>query len=292
MVSVRGLPSMFRTTLFPAFVGLWMLGAVHAQSRDVVRCVLADGFDYPVGIPDAKGYYKYRGYTPNGHLGEDWNGVGGGDSDLGDPIYTVAHGVVVFSDDVRKGWGNCVIVRHAYRDESGKIRYVDSQYGHLLKRYVKLHDRVTRGQQIGEMGSNRGMYAAHLHFEMRKELRLGMNRSAWPRDNSCYYHPTNFIKAHRKLRSSSKLYPIPVNTFHGQGKLGTDPRLKDLEVKIAEGASDPIEERKPKEKNSVLKNILSKLRSEKKKERSEKDEAKRDEQALREMRRRLEEAKG
>jgi murein DD-endopeptidase MepM/ murein hydrolase activator NlpD len=232
-------------------------------ARDVIRHVLADGFDYPVGIPDAKGYYKYRGYTPNGHLGEDWNGVGGGDTDLGDPIYSVAHGVVVFSDDVRKGWGNCVIVRHAYRDESGKIRYVDSQYGHLLKRYVKLYDRVKRGQQIGEMGSNRGMYVAHLHFEMRKELRLGMNRSAWPRDNSCYYHPTNFIKAHRKLRTSSKVYPIAVNTFYGQGELGRDPRLKNLEVTIAKEGLDPIEERKPKEKNSVLKNILSKLRSEK-----------------------------
>lgn len=259
--------------IIACFVCLWaMLSPLSA--RDVIRQVLADGFDYPVGIPDAKGYYKYRGYTSNGHLGEDWNGVGGGDTDLGDPIYSVAHGVVVYSDDVRKGWGNCIIVRHAYRDESGKVRYVDSQYGHLLKRYVKLHDRVKRGQQIGEMGSNRGMYAAHLHFEMRKELRLGMNRSAWPRDNSCYYHPTNFIKAHRKLRSSSKVYPIEVNTFHGQGKLGNDPRLKNLEVKIAKEGLDPIEEKKPKEKNSVLKNILSKLRSEKdtKEEKAKKEE--------------------
>ncbi|MGY8687330.1 MAG: M23 family metallopeptidase, partial [Verrucomicrobiales bacterium] len=177
----------------------------------------------------------------------------------------------VFSDDVRKGWGNCVIVRHAFRDAEGKIQYVDSQYGHLLKRHVKLHDRVRRGQQIGEMGSNRGMYAAHLHFEMRKELRLGMNRSAWPRDNSCYYHPTNFIKAHRTLRSTSKLYPIQVNTFHGQGQLGADPRLKDLEVTIAANGLDPIEEKKPKEKNSTLKGILSKLRGKKDKDLEEED---------------------
>lgn len=259
-------------------IAVFSLGSPQLMARDVIRHVLADGFDFPVGKPDARGYYKYRGYTAKGHLGEDWNGVGGGDTDLGDPIYSVAHGVVVFSDDVRKGWGNCIIVRHAYRDDSGKIRYVDSQYGHLLKRYVKLHDRVRRGQQIGSMGSNRGMYAAHLHFEMRKELRLGMNRSSWPRDNSCYYHPTNFISAHRKLRTSSKLYPVLVNTFAGQDRLGTDPRLKDLEVEIAGTGLAAIKKKDSKEKNSVLKNILSKLRHEKDEE---------SEEALEEMRRRL-----
>ena len=149
------MPRLFVTCLVLACV--W-LGAFPTFARDAIRQVLADGFDMPVGKPDGKGYYVFRGYVPNGHLGEDWNGVGGGDTDLGDPIYSIGHGVVVFSDDVRKGWGNCVIIRHAYRDETGKIRYVDSQYGHLLKRYVKLHDRVKRGQEIGTMGSNRGMY--------------------------------------------------------------------------------------------------------------------------------------
>ena len=158
---------------------------------------------------------------------------------------------------------------------------MDSQYGHLLKRHVKLHDRVRKGQQLGSMGSNRGMYAAHLHFEMRKELRLGMARMSWPQDNTCYYHPTNFINAHRKLRSSSRLYPIQVNTFAGQGRLGTDPRLKNLQVQVTEKGLDPIEEKGSKEKNSILRNILSKLKREKK----ETDE---DEEALEKMRERLE----
>jgi|MDTC01.1.fsa_nt_gb hypothetical protein len=260
-------------------IALW-LGAPQVVARDAIRQVLADGFDMPVGKPNAKGYYVFRGYIPNGHLGEDWNGVGGGDTDMGDPIYSVAHGVVVFSDDVRKGWGNCIIVRHAYRDENGKIKYVDSQYGHLLKRYVKLHDRVKRGQQIGTMGSNRGIYAAHLHFEMRKELRLGMNRSAWPKDNSCYYHPRNFIKARRRLRSSNKMYPIPVNTFYGQGELGTDPRLKNLQIPLTNNYLKPLEKKKPKEKNSILRNILSDLRSKKTK----------DSEALNRMREKLKES--
>lgn len=234
--------------------------------KDVVRYILADGFDFPVGKPDGKGYYKARGYTPNGHLGEDWNGVGGGDSDMGDPIYSIAHGVVVFSDDVRLGWGNCIIIRHAYRADDGEIRYVDSQYGHLLARHVKLYDRVKRGQQIGTMGSNRGMYPAHLHFEMRKELQLGMARSSWPRDNRCYYSPTQFIQERRTLRSSSRLYPIPVNTFSGQAGLTPDPRLKTLEVPESKGDLQPIDEKKSEESNSILKRILSELKSNRKEE--------------------------
>lgn len=56
---------------------------------------LSDGFDLPVGPPDAVGYYDAQPIGGDrGHLGSDWNGNGGGDSDLGDPIYAAAGGVV------------------------------------------------------------------------------------------------------------------------------------------------------------------------------------------------------
>src|SRR5205085_6221457 len=42
---------------------------------------IADGFDFPVGKPDAQGYYKARGFRSHGHLGEDWDGIRGGDTD-------------------------------------------------------------------------------------------------------------------------------------------------------------------------------------------------------------------
>lgn len=29
------------------------------------------GFDFPVGKPDTEGFYKSRGYWPNGHLSEE-----------------------------------------------------------------------------------------------------------------------------------------------------------------------------------------------------------------------------
>ncbi|MFZ3377588.1 MAG: hypothetical protein WA183_18730 [Chthoniobacterales bacterium] len=66
-------------------------------SGDAAFIKLANGFDFPVGKPEAQGYYKARGFRSGGHLGEDWDGVGGGDTDLGDPIYSIGDGVVVFA---------------------------------------------------------------------------------------------------------------------------------------------------------------------------------------------------
>src|SRR5213596_4270105 len=62
--------------------------AIPAQSislrTETAFTKLADGFDFPLGIPDAQGYYKARGFRSNGHIGEDWDGIRGGDTDLGD----------------------------------------------------------------------------------------------------------------------------------------------------------------------------------------------------------------
>ena len=41
---------------------------------------VAAGFDFPVGPPDAQGYYDAQSFGRNRHLGEDWNGNGGGNS--------------------------------------------------------------------------------------------------------------------------------------------------------------------------------------------------------------------
>lgn len=191
-------------------------------AADTMRCALADGFDYPVGKPEGTGYYKSRGFTPNGHLGEDWNGRGGGDSDLGDPIYAIGTGAVVISENVGVGWGNVVIVRHAFRDLTGKIEMVDSLYGHLLERLVRVGQTVERGQLVGKMGSNNGMYPAHLHLEVRKNLHIGMNRSQFARDNSNYYSPTQFISARRRLASSLQKVEIPMHLFAPYGKTLAD----------------------------------------------------------------------
>jgi murein DD-endopeptidase MepM/ murein hydrolase activator NlpD len=186
---------------------------------------VADGFDMPVGKPDGRGYYRARGFTAHGHLGEDWDGVGGGDTDLGDPIYCIGDGVVVFARDCHQGWGNVVIVRHAYRDGLG-TRYVDSLYGHLERILVKRGQGVRRGQQIATMGTAHGLYDAHLHLEIRKNLEIGMSRDKFAQDSSNYYDPSQFITSHRHLQSSGASCRVAMNTFTYDARIPWD-KLKN-----------------------------------------------------------------
>ncbi len=187
-----------------------------ALGGQTIRVPLANGFDFPVGKPEGEGYYVFRGYYPGGHLGEDWNGAGGGDTDLGDPVYAAGGGVVVFSEDYLRGWGNVVIVRHAYLDESGRVALLDSLYGHLDSRTVRKYQLVQRGQQLGTIGTAHGRYAAHLHFEMRKNIAIGMARSAFDQGYSNYFSPRQFIGTRRTLRAGANVV-VPVDTYSVPG---------------------------------------------------------------------------
>ncbi|HME89212.1 MAG TPA: M23 family metallopeptidase [Chthoniobacterales bacterium] len=182
---------------------------------------LADGFDLPVGKPDGKGYYNARGFTPNGHLGDDWNGLGGGDTDLGDPIYSIGNGVVVFARDCHQGWGNVVILRHAYR-EGGRVHMIDSLYGHLDKILVHGGQAVARGQQVGTMGTAHGLYDSHLHLEIRKNIAIGMSRDKFAKDRSNYCEPEEFIVSHRHLETSGASYRVAMNTFTYDARIQWD----------------------------------------------------------------------
>lgn len=186
---------------------------------------LADGFDMPVGKPDAKGYYKARGFRSHGHLGEDWDGIGGGDTDLGDPVYVIGDGVVVFARDCHQGWGNVVIVRHAYRDGLG-THYIDSLYGHLDRILVKRGQGVRRGQQIATIGNAHGLYEAHLHLEVRKNIEIGMSRDKFAQDSSNYYEPSQFITSHRHIQSSGASCRVAMNTFTYDAQIPWD-KLKN-----------------------------------------------------------------
>ncbi len=187
-------------------------GWAMAQSQQTARTRLADGFDMPVGKPDAEGYYMSRGFRARFHMGEDWNGLKGGDSDLGAPVYCTAHGLVVLARDARMGWGNLVIVRHAFLEE-GRLKIVDSVYAHLDRITVREGQQVVRGQQVGTIGTNHGMYTAHLHFEIRKNLAIGANQRQFQKDLSNYHTPRNFIEPRRKLRGAGRSALVPINTF-------------------------------------------------------------------------------
>lgn len=208
----------------PHLLCTWLLAVCIlfplSASGETVKINLADGFDFPVGKPNADGYYKARGLrlrSPQ-HFGEDWNGRAGGDSDLGDPVYAIADGVVTFAHNVRSGWGNVVLTRHAYRDPaSGEVKFCDTLNGHLNQIMVKVGQEVKRGQQIGTIGSNFGMYPAHLHFEIRHNLTIGMARRGVPSDMVNWADPTQFITKYRRLNREWRPAAMPTGTYQEYG---------------------------------------------------------------------------
>src|SRR3989440_5340050 len=127
----------------------------------------AKRFDFPLGSEHGALAYNAQRFTQNHHLGDDLNGIGGENSDLGDPIYAVADGRVLLARDGGPGWGNVIIVLHAYM-EKGERKFVQSYYGHVEEMLVHAGEEVQRGQQIATVGTANGRYVAHLHFEMRE----------------------------------------------------------------------------------------------------------------------------
>jgi hypothetical protein len=156
-----------------------------------------DGFDFPVGPPNAERYYKFRGFLPEGieHLGEDWNGIGGGNTDFGDFVYAAADGVVFYSGHYNNGWGTVIRILHNYGTAEAP-RYCETLYAHVASSWVKPGLRMKRGDIIGTIGSAEGKYHAHLHLELRK--RPGKEiRSGYAGDTLGFTDPTKFIEAHR-----------------------------------------------------------------------------------------------
>ena len=177
---------------------------------------LADGFDYPVGKPNGDGYYKSRGLrlaTPR-HLGEDWNSEAGGNSDLGDPVYTIGHGLVTYASDARGRWGKVVIVRHAFREPTThKVLCCQTLYAHLDRIDVKVGQLVKRGDQIGTIGNNHGMFTAHLHAELHFNILANCGQQGIPKTASNYGNLTNFIRYYRRLTPESKYVKLPIGCF-------------------------------------------------------------------------------
>lgn len=77
----------------------------------------------------------------------------------GPGIMAADNGVVVYTGFDRYGYGNHVIIDHGVG--------LSTLYGHMIEYYVKVGDRVSRGQVIGRMGSTGRSTGTHLHFETR-----------------------------------------------------------------------------------------------------------------------------
>ncbi|MDP0491540.1 MAG: M23 family metallopeptidase [Verrucomicrobiota bacterium JB023] len=132
------------------------------------RIPLANRFDFPMGSTDgaltynAQAFWEMNERRGGRHTGDDLNGIGGMNTDLGDPVFSVANGLVIYAGTPSRGWGKTLIVAH--RTEDGEI--LQSMYAHLHSISVAMNTVVQRGERIGRVGGADGVYPAHLHFEM------------------------------------------------------------------------------------------------------------------------------
>jgi hypothetical protein len=125
-------------------------------------------WDMPLGSEHGALTYNAQPFRTTRHLGDDLNGIGGYNSDLGDPVYAAATGKVVYRGVPGPGWGNMIILAHRVRNsETGELEVVQSMYAHLDTSLVEPDQVVARGQKIATVGTAFGKYFAHLHFEIR-----------------------------------------------------------------------------------------------------------------------------
>jgi murein DD-endopeptidase MepM/ murein hydrolase activator NlpD len=81
-------------------------------------------------------------------------------SPLGTPIKASGSGVVLYSGNGIRGYGNVIILRHS--DEFVSV------YAHNEVNLVEEGMRVERGEVIGKVGRTGRAFGPHLHFEIRK----------------------------------------------------------------------------------------------------------------------------
>lgn len=151
-----------RAPLDPAFLRL--------NPLEMAALPLALRFDQPMGSANAALTYNAQPFRMTRHLGDDLNGIGGGNSDLGDLVYAAGTGRVVYAGEPGHGWGKMVILVHRVPDLENprRERIYQTLYAHLDQIQAQPNQLVSRGQLIGTVGTGGGLYLAHLHFEIRE----------------------------------------------------------------------------------------------------------------------------
>ena len=120
-----------------------------AASKAPFATPVKDAFRFTSG-------YGYRRDPKTGgrrmHKGVDFA------ASTGTPIYSTGEGVVTEAG-WSSGYGRMVVIRHDFG--------IETRYAHLSKMRVKVGQRVSRGDRIGDMGASGRVTGVHLHYEVR-----------------------------------------------------------------------------------------------------------------------------
>ena len=137
------------------------LDEVQTLAKDKEKMALAIPAIWPIDRTKLKAFYAFgmREKHPILKIRTMHKGVDMA-TNYGVPVYATGDGVVEKVDQGkrRRGYGRQILINH-------KFGY-KSRYAHLQKMFVKVGDKVQRGQLIGEVGSTGGSTGPHLHYEV------------------------------------------------------------------------------------------------------------------------------
>lgn len=176
---------------------------------------------------DWAGYIHLQPRTPEGrsdllHIGDDYNGAGGGDADLGLDVVGIGAGIceTVIPWNGNYGFGNHVFIRHeltnALREKVKRDFGIDSQifyshYAHLKDYIIKPGQEIAKGQVIAHVGKT-GTKQAHLHFDVRKPTGAGyesypsaVTQKSWV--EQYYPRPFTFVEKYKEVTTDAALAP-------------------------------------------------------------------------------------
>jgi murein DD-endopeptidase MepM/ murein hydrolase activator NlpD len=131
------------------------------QDLDTLNLYRIAAFKVPLGVPLQSRFRLTSGFGGrndpiNGsarmHEGQDLAG------DYGTSIFATADGTVTFAG-WEGGYGRLIKIRHIFG--------IETRYGHLSQIDVKVGQKISRGEKIGDMGNSGRSTGTHLHYEVR-----------------------------------------------------------------------------------------------------------------------------
>ncbi len=131
------------------------------QDLDTLNLYRIAAFKVPLGMPLQSRFRLTSGFGGrndpiNGsarmHEGQDLAG------DYGTSIFATADGTVTYAG-WEGGYGRLIKIRHIFG--------IETRYGHLSQIDVKVGQKISRGEKIGDMGNSGRSTGTHLHYEVR-----------------------------------------------------------------------------------------------------------------------------